>query len=657
MTENITSDAGQLNKFVERIERLEEERRELGADVREVYAEAKGAGFDVKVLRQIIRLRKMDPVDRQETEFLRDEYKKLSTAYNVGEQYSLSTEALAELLENVYDELDSSYIINATYETDDDFVSPSSTEFTLNIIKQRNTSIVYDIINDTEGSVEINITVMDAVYKSPIDNVQLIITGDVTGTVTSGIVYKNTELTEGETVFNVKFEETEDYKESELDITLTVQKDLQNRGAKNVLEALYLSGVNSTQSVRKCINNIFDNTDVYLDSSNLGMLQFRVGTDFSSIPENPQAAFEKLKDFAVLDDQGDGLRSVLGMITAIVALEKPIILLDEPEAFLHPPQALQLGKIISNLVKDSQQIFVATHSADFLRGLLGETQDAVIIHLDRPKDNITEARVLDSAALSQVITDPLISSSRVLEGMFYKGVVATEADSDTAFYQRLFQKVGASDEIHFLQTSGKQALKKIISPYQKLGIKFAIIADADVIRERNDVKALLDLTSDETTKEQILEERDEVIKYFQTQSKYDRLLALQTALHKLISAELPSETSSEDIDKALADYRAKLGKLREESDDLSKLKAFGRECFPAEEQQRFDKLCNLCSNIGLFIVWVGELESWLVDYGIERTSNKPKWIAEALTKIYESEPDNDKAIWKFVYSLRDFLIS
>lgn len=77
MTENITSDAGQLNKFVERIERLEEERRELAADVREVYAEAKGAGFDVKVLRQIIRLRKMDPADRQETEFLRDEYKKL----------------------------------------------------------------------------------------------------------------------------------------------------------------------------------------------------------------------------------------------------------------------------------------------------------------------------------------------------------------------------------------------------------------------------------------------------------------------------------------------------------------------------------------------------------------------------------------------------
>ena len=72
-----TSDAGKLNTFIDRIERLEEEKRELATDIREVFAEAKGAGFDVKVMRQVLRLRKMDPADRAETEFLRDEYKKL----------------------------------------------------------------------------------------------------------------------------------------------------------------------------------------------------------------------------------------------------------------------------------------------------------------------------------------------------------------------------------------------------------------------------------------------------------------------------------------------------------------------------------------------------------------------------------------------------
>ncbi len=66
--------ADRLRSFVERIERLEEEKAALAADIREVYAEAKGVGFDVKVLRQIIRLRKMDQADRREQEELLEVY-------------------------------------------------------------------------------------------------------------------------------------------------------------------------------------------------------------------------------------------------------------------------------------------------------------------------------------------------------------------------------------------------------------------------------------------------------------------------------------------------------------------------------------------------------------------------------------------------------
>lgn len=67
----------ELESFFNRIERLEEEKRELSADIREIYAEAKGKGYDVKVMRQVMKLRKMSPADVAETEFLRDEYKKV----------------------------------------------------------------------------------------------------------------------------------------------------------------------------------------------------------------------------------------------------------------------------------------------------------------------------------------------------------------------------------------------------------------------------------------------------------------------------------------------------------------------------------------------------------------------------------------------------
>jgi len=65
-----------LKSLVERIERLEEERRALGADIKEVYAEAKGTGFDPKIMRQVIRLRRMDKDDLDEQESLLDVYRR-----------------------------------------------------------------------------------------------------------------------------------------------------------------------------------------------------------------------------------------------------------------------------------------------------------------------------------------------------------------------------------------------------------------------------------------------------------------------------------------------------------------------------------------------------------------------------------------------------
>lgn len=67
--------AGQLRALIERIERLEEEKKTIADDIKDVYAEAKGNGFDTKTLRTIIRLRKMDQAEREEQEMILDRYK------------------------------------------------------------------------------------------------------------------------------------------------------------------------------------------------------------------------------------------------------------------------------------------------------------------------------------------------------------------------------------------------------------------------------------------------------------------------------------------------------------------------------------------------------------------------------------------------------
>ncbi len=68
--------ADRLRSLIERIERLEEEKKALGSDIKDIFAEAKSAGFDVKVLRQLIRIRKEEPAEVEEQETLLDLYRR-----------------------------------------------------------------------------------------------------------------------------------------------------------------------------------------------------------------------------------------------------------------------------------------------------------------------------------------------------------------------------------------------------------------------------------------------------------------------------------------------------------------------------------------------------------------------------------------------------
>jgi uncharacterized protein (UPF0335 family) len=73
VNENVSAE--QLRQFIERIETLEEEKKGIADDIKDVYAEAKGTGFDTKTMRTIVRLRKMEAAARQEAEALLDTYK------------------------------------------------------------------------------------------------------------------------------------------------------------------------------------------------------------------------------------------------------------------------------------------------------------------------------------------------------------------------------------------------------------------------------------------------------------------------------------------------------------------------------------------------------------------------------------------------------
>ena len=203
---------------------------------------------------------------------------------------------------------------------------------------------------------------------------------------------------------------------------------------QNLLHGLF----GDESDLKTKLRDVFKNTfgmDILLDYSGMTEFTFRIAKEFETIPEDPKKAFPILNKYNQLDTQGDGFKSFVGVVLSLLLSERRIILLDEPEAFLHPAQAKKLGNWIAEYSQNfSGQIIVATHNANFLSGILSSSQDVNIYRLNRSEDVTTYNRITPEAT-SKLAKSPLLSSQRVLEAIFYKGVVVCEADADRIVYQ------------------------------------------------------------------------------------------------------------------------------------------------------------------------------------------------------------------------------
>ncbi|WP_368665639.1 AAA family ATPase [Homoserinimonas sp. OAct 916] len=165
-------------------------------------------------------------------------------------------------------------------------------------------------------------------------------------------------------------------------------------------------------------------------------IRLRVGKIDAEVPRIdsiPRGYRETLASLRPLDEQGDGMRGFFGQILPVMASTYPLIVLDEPEAFLHPPQAHALGVQLGRLaVERGVQILVATHDRNLLTGLLDSEVAVSVVRASRGSGQ-SRAFQLDAAQLRELWNDPVLHYSNVLDGLFHRIVVLAEAEGDCAF--------------------------------------------------------------------------------------------------------------------------------------------------------------------------------------------------------------------------------
>ncbi len=250
--------------------------------------------------------------------------------------------------------------------------------------------------------------------------------------------------------------------------------------------------------VRRIINEAFGSYFV-IDPTNGGMLRVKLSNRPPKTNEEERGLHKDAINFhanaAPIAVASDGVKAFTGMITEIIAGDPNILLIDEPEAFLHPSLAHKLGKEIATATAGTnKRIFVSTHSSNFVMGCIQSGVPVNIVRLTY-KNKVATARILPNDDVLKLMRDPLLRSAGVLEGLFYENVVVTEGDTDRAFYQEVnerllqFKPAWGISNCLFLNAQNKQTIRRIIKPLRELGIPTAGITDVDVLKEGGSVWA------------------------------------------------------------------------------------------------------------------------------------------------------------------------
>ncbi|AOX04820.1 hypothetical protein BJP05_00460 [Corynebacterium sp. NML98-0116] len=292
-------------------------------------------------------------------------------------------------------------------------------------------------------------------------------------------------------------------------------------------------------------------------------------------------------------EQGYGMRSVVGLLLRIHASDSSIALLDEPEAFLHPPQASALGSILSELTKfHNRQIFIATHDRNLIASLIRSTETPLtILSLRRDRGNrLPVIKKLNSEIIRSAQQASQVRFTPFLDSLFADLTILVENERDAVFYDealRAFAEANTDsdvrnlpDRVLFLGAGGASGIPPLAKSLREVGAKVAIITDFDVHAQR--------------------------------------------AVYSMVSALHSAE--------AITNVRPTIEKVRVASVKLFGSKNAAKNCGAVSPDKEFNELAqemlNALDGFGVHLVREGELEDLFPS--IEGQKSKPEKLKEAL---------------------------
>ena len=352
-----------------------------------------------------------------------------------------------------------------------------------------------------------------------------------------------------------------------------------------------------------------------------------------------------LKSTTPLKEQGDGMRSFASVVLHLLTPITPsILLLDEPEAYLHPPQARLLGEIIATERQKLTQLFVATHSPDVLQGLLNvvDADHLRVIRIQR-YGNVNYIKELDKDQAREIGNDPLMKYSAGLSGVFHERVIICEADADCMFYSSLLDipevHGGPQPDVLFVHANGKHRMAVQAKALAALGVHVDVVADIDVLQEEAELRKIFEALGGEWSSVQAK------VRSVRTAIETHKPWLNAGEVSKSIRTVLNGVDETGEFPRSA---QREIAAFFRKASPWDVVKDTGETAIPSgQATTEYGELRTIFQNRGLWIVPVGELEGFCKKVG----GHGPRWVQEVIGKYDLASCDELRNAREFIGKL------
>lgn len=396
-----------------------------------------------------------------------------------------------------------------------------------------------------------------------------------------------------------------------------------------------------------------------LDDQNM-VIQLKVGSPGLRYPREPREKIpyqRALDALPALDRQGDGMRSLLGILIPLITSTFQIVIVDEPEAFLHPPQAYALGQELGRIAQAKNvQVVVATHDRNLLSGLLDSRAPTSVVRLNR-KENSTTAHQLESSDLLDIWQDPVLRYSNVLDGLFHQLVVLAEGERDCRFYQAALEEFSteadgdlrqispggpAPSDVLFVPANGKAGMAKLAKALASVDVPVVASPDLDVLNEQRTLSGLVTSLGREWTG------LDRDYNIATAAFRAPRQPVLVAEVKESLKVFFDETGSEANFDQTV--YKKLVRRLPAAASRWQEVKDYGLSAFKGQAAPAVHKLLDALATRHVVPVRVGELERF-APLVIE--SKGPAWLPAALAAGAHKSAEAQDHIRRILASARE----